>query len=304
MEGLLESLETFELDEKAADAAQQAGGVATQTISEARAQARTPEGRELRHDVVQGADHVARKAGEAMEDLRETVEEASETVQDRFAMTAQELERRWEATQARVGHGAQRVEHAAEAVADETRARSQNLARAALRSRRAPGAIYRDVKQSVQARMKGVAVGTGLYAVAGVVALTGFIVLTVATVAGLNAVAGAPEGTFIAALLYLLVAVGVFYGGMLARRKAQERADQHMNDARIEVRNVTRPLRRAVATHRITPPREDLEPPQARQPAGRPQPRRGDSATSAYQGPETDGSKDPQTIGYDQWRER
>jgi len=71
------------------------------------------------------------------------------------------------------------------------------------------------------------------------------VVLTIALVVGLNELLGDPAGTFVVALLYLLVAGAAFYVAKKAKARAAAQTARHKENAREEVRNVVRPVRDA-----------------------------------------------------------
>jgi hypothetical protein len=71
------------------------------------------------------------------------------------------------------------------------------------------------------------------------------VVLTIALVVGLNALIGDPAGTFVVALLYVVIAgIGIAVGRAMKTRAALEREERIAN-AREEVRHVVRPVRDA-----------------------------------------------------------
>jgi uncharacterized membrane protein YqjE len=71
------------------------------------------------------------------------------------------------------------------------------------------------------------------------------IVLTIALVVGLNELVGDPAGTFLVALLYLVVAGIAFAVAKSVRGKARAETRRRVENSKEEARNVVRPVRDA-----------------------------------------------------------
>ena len=139
----------------------------------------------------------------------------------------------------------EQIDERVDAVVDKTRLRARAVAESARRARGAPPTIAADLKRAAKAWTGGLAASLGLRAAAGVVAAVAFVVLTVGLVQGLNALVGAPWGTFLVALAYFLGAM-ILMGAARGRAKAgNAEAVRQLQHARHEVRRVARPVRNA-----------------------------------------------------------
>lgn len=246
VEGVLEGLQRYELALEAERALAAAGDMARAVGKEVRTQARDPVLAALGHDVEGAATAAVGKTRARTQDwaheVRDTWGEAQRAVAERIdearttaAETADDLrhEARWQWRKAQT---------LADDVWEDLRIRGRALGEAGHRASHAPRLVAKDIGQAVSARRKAMASSMALYAVAGVVGLTTFVVLTIAVVAGLSAVFGAAVGTFVAAVIYGLVAVGAIFAAKSASETGRQRAAAHMTAARRQISDIGRPL--------------------------------------------------------------
>jgi hypothetical protein len=144
-----------------------------------------------------------------------------------------------------VRENVENAKYAAARMKEEVKVRAEAVGESGRRARVAPGRVSRELRAGYSAWKKGlvtsIAMGLGM----AVFAIITLIVLTIALVVGLNGLLGDPAGTFVVALLYLVVA-GIAYAVMRsARKRAAAESARHAENAREEVRNVVRPVRDA-----------------------------------------------------------
>jgi hypothetical protein len=139
----------------------------------------------------------------------------------------------------------EQVDSKVDDVIDKTRLRARAVAESARRARDAPPAIANDLKAAGRSWLGGLAASVGFSAAAGVVGAIALGVLTVGLVQGLNALVGAPLGTFIVAVAYGLVALALFSAGKARAKRGREEARGQLAAARHEIRRVAKPVRRA-----------------------------------------------------------
>jgi hypothetical protein len=139
----------------------------------------------------------------------------------------------------------EQIDERVDEVVDKTRVRARAVAESARRARAAPAAISTELKGAAKAWAGGMAASIGLQVAAGIVGAVAFVVLTVGLVQALNAVVGAPWGTFLVALLYGFVAMALFSGAKARAKRGRTEARDRLLAARHEVRRVARPIRNA-----------------------------------------------------------
>ncbi|HWH08752.1 MAG TPA: phage holin family protein, partial [Candidatus Thermoplasmatota archaeon] len=135
----------------------------------------------------------------------------------------------------------ERIDHTRE----EVKVRAEAVAETSRRARVAPGRISAELGAAVNAWKRGLVTALVMGLVMAVFGVVTLVVLTIALVVGLNELVGDPAGTWIVALLYLLV-IAAAYFVMRSRSEAaaRERA-QRIQNSRDEVRHVTAPVRSA-----------------------------------------------------------
>lgn len=139
----------------------------------------------------------------------------------------------------------EQIDEKVDGVVDKTRVRARAVAETARRARTAPAAISADLKHAAKAWTGGMAASIGLRVAAGVVGAVAFVVLTVGLVQGLNAILGAPWGTFVVALGYGLVAMVLASAAKGRAKRGRAEAREQLLAARHELRRVARPIRNA-----------------------------------------------------------
>jgi hypothetical protein len=150
---------------------------------------------------------------------------------------------RIERAQSTIQRAAERTTEGAVAVAETTR-----------RATHAPARIGRHLRHAAGSWAGGMMAGAGLYAAGAVLAIVGVVVFTVALAAALNLALGYPWGTFAVAALYGAAGAALFLLARRAQARGRERARRHVQEARDEVRYVTRPVRHAFARPRPARP--------------------------------------------------
>ncbi|HUR25934.1 MAG TPA: hypothetical protein VM327_07990 [Candidatus Thermoplasmatota archaeon] len=139
----------------------------------------------------------------------------------------------------------ERIDERVDDVVDKTRVRARAVAESARRARHAPATVSADLRGAAKSWASGLAISVGLQAAAGVVAAVAFVVLTVGFVQALNALVGAPWGTFLVALLYGILAFALFSGAKARAKRGREEARRRLLHAGHEIRRVARPVRNA-----------------------------------------------------------
>lgn len=237
IEGFVEALDEYHVQDDAKEAVHETGEVARAATQEFRNQAQTPEMQQVK----QGAQAVGQRARGATDSMKTSAGHMRDSMSHRA-----------ESMQQSMHETADRVRHTAQVAKEETKVRGQAIAESGRRAKQAPGHIRHELSAAVSAWMKGLATAIAMWAALGLVGATAFIVLTIALVTGLNELIGDPAGTFVVAVLYLVVA-GIAYGAARrARASASEKTHEHVENSKEEVRHVTGPLRDAFSTRRRT----------------------------------------------------
>jgi len=135
--------------------------------------------------------------------------------------------------------------YAAERVKEEVKVRAEAVGETGRRARVAPGRIATELGAGFAAWKKGLVTSLAMMLGMVVFATITLIVLTIALVVGLNELVGDPAGTFLVALLYLLVAGVAYAVSRSAKAKARAETERRIENSKEEVRNVVRPVREA-----------------------------------------------------------
>lgn len=256
IEGFLEALDDHDLKNEAQEAFHEAGHVARTATEEAKAQAATPEMRELGHDlkragtwtsdkVSAGAHAVGSGFHTATGGVKDGVHTATGSVKDGMHTATSAVGDKVHHAADSVREKAESVQYAARRMKEETKARAHAVAETSRRATRAPGRIRAELKAGIRAWWKGLVTAIALTAVMAVIGIVAFIVLTIALVVGLNELVGDPAGTFIVALLYVVLAGIALLVARSARTRAGEETARRIENSREEVRHVAAPVRNA-----------------------------------------------------------
>lgn len=217
LEGFVEALDRYDLAGETERAARQAGDITRSAAVEGQTLAHTPE----MEQVGEGLRTAGHKAGEVVHGATDSVRSAAHSARE---------------TARRVKEG---VTVRAEAVVETGR-----------RARSAPRIIGRELSEAFAVWKRALMTSLVTMLALAIFAATALVVLTIALVVGLNEVLGDPAGTFVVALLYVVVA-GIAFGiGKAARARAALEREERMANAREEVRHVVRPLREAFSRGR------------------------------------------------------
>lgn len=223
LDGFVEALDRYDIANEAKEASHQAGEITRSAALEGRAIGQTPE----MQKVGEGIRHASHATGE-------TVSHATDAVKTR----AHEL--RESATDA--AHAARdRFQHAK----DEVKVRAQAVAESGRRARSAPGIITHEIAEAFRTWRRALMTSLAMMGVIALFATTALVVLTVALVVGLNELVGDPLGTFLVAILYVIVAAIAYGVSRGAKARAALEREERMANAREEVRHVVRPVRDA-----------------------------------------------------------
>ncbi|MEA3201470.1 MAG: hypothetical protein QOE90_2898 [Thermoplasmata archaeon] len=147
----------------------------------------------------------------------------------------------------RVREKVEDVKDAAYNFREEVRVRADAVAESSRRARAAPRRVGHELGKAVGAWWGGLTTSLAMMALIGVVAITAWIVLTVALVVALNKLLFDPLGTFLVVVLYAIVA-GVAYAVQRSRKAAaQAETRRRLGRSKEEIRYVGRPVREAFA---------------------------------------------------------
>lgn len=234
VEGFLEAFEEHRVGEEAQASIQTAGEVARAAAEEGRAQAQTPEMQDLGRGLKKAGTATADATRSATGAVKDSVLSAKESVQETASDVAQTVRDTADGVKRRVEHAREEVKVRADAVAETGR-----------RAKVAPRRIGSELSGAFNAWKRGLVTSIVMGLVMAVFAIVTLVVLTIALVVGLNELVGDPQGTWLVALLYVLV-VAVAYFVMRSRREATQRETaRRLENSREEVRNVTAPVRSA-----------------------------------------------------------
>lgn len=272
IEGLNEGMSLADgIREDAEASIRLAGQTARAAIEEGRAQAQTPEMRELGHDLQRAgqktagaARSVADKTTTQARGLRDAATGRVEEFKAAATGHAHEMESN-AITKAgsaahTVGdaavHAAHRARETYESAeqtlrraAEEVKVRAEAVQETGKRAVHAPPKIGREVGQSVKSHAGALGAALGIYALYGIIGAT-FAVVTVILVAIMvtawfNVLFGAPWGVTVTAILFTLGLVVAWIAMRGYQASAKDEAKEHMKNAKDEVRHVTAPVRSA-----------------------------------------------------------
>lgn len=218
LEGLVEALDRYDVGEEAKRAMHEGGEISRAAAAEGATQAHTPEMQKLGHGLTAAGTATADAARSVAATVRDT-----EGIQER----------------------AENLRYAAQRVKEEVRVRADAVAESGRRARVAPGRVRHELGAAFSAWKKGLVTSIAMFVALAIFATIALIVLTIALVVGLNELLGDPAGTFVVALLYVVIAGIAFAIAKSARSRAAEETRERMENAREEVRHVARPVRDA-----------------------------------------------------------
>jgi uncharacterized membrane protein YuzA (DUF378 family) len=137
-------------------------------------------------------------------------------------------------------------------IAQRTREGAHAVRETSERARAAPGIVAHDAKEATKAYMGGLSASAGMFAAAGLLAFFALACLTVGLVVGLgNLVDSLAGGAFLTMLLYGIAAAACIPFARKAKAAGARKAQEHMEHARNEVRQVGRPMRQALRRERM-----------------------------------------------------
>lgn len=223
MEGFLEAMDEFDLGGAAEEGLHQAGDVAREAGAEAKAQASTPEMRQLGRGMQKAADKVGDAAADAADAVKATAQDVKYSVQQK----AEDLR-----------EGYQNVK-------EEVKVRAEAVGESAKRAKAAPRRIGYHLRKALDAWWTGVTTTLAMMAAMFVLGIVTLVVLTIALVVGLNQLLGDPAGTWVVVAIYV-VAMLVAWATMRAMRaKSRDETQRRIEYSKQEVRHVTAPVRSA-----------------------------------------------------------
>lgn len=230
LEGFIAALERYDVANEGRRAMENAGDVTRSAAVEARTQGQTPEMQQLKRgiqNVGTMAGDVGAAAGErvhaAGDAVRETAHDARETMHE--AMES--------------------AKYAAVRVKEGVKVRAEAVAESGRRARTAPGHIAHELSEAFASWKRALVTTIAMMIGLAIFASVALVVLTIALVVGLNALLGDPAGTFVVALLYVVVAGIAYAVSRSVRMKAALEREERMENVREEVRHVVRPVRDA-----------------------------------------------------------
>ena len=252
IEGFVEALDDYDLANEAKRGIGEAGNLARAVTEEGRNLAAQPEVQQLggyaktagiaTADATRHATDAVRTAtGNATGAVRDTAHHAKERVvhaKDRVKEGAHHAADN-------VREGVESARYAAHRIQEDVKVKAEAVAETGRRARVAPGRVGTELKAALSAWKRGLVTSIALMLGMAVFATITLIVLTIALVVGLNELVGDPAGTFLVALLYLIVAGVAYAVAKSSRQRAQRETERRVENAREEARNVARPVREA-----------------------------------------------------------
>jgi hypothetical protein len=241
LEGFVEALDEYDVANEGRRAIEQAGDVSRAAAVEGRTLAQSDEMQQLGRGV--------RRVGTATSDVThrmgERVGDTTHRVGDGVHHATDAVKSKLHDVNANVHERAESVKYAAYRAKEDVKMKAGAVAETGRRARVAPGIVANELSEWFAAWKRGLVMSIVGVLVMAVFATIALVVLTIALVVGLNELVGDPAGTFLVALLYLVIgAIGFAVGRSMKNRAAQEREERMMN-AREEVRHVARPVRDA-----------------------------------------------------------
>lgn len=234
IEGFLTAFDEHDVAKEVDRSLQAAGGVVRSATSEAKAQAATPEMKDLAGDLKAAGSVVGEKVHSAADATKEAARNASEAVHASAHDAASTVQSATEALRDRVDH-----------LREEVKVRADAVGETAHRARHAPAKIGAHLRDAYRAWMRGLVTAIVMAAVMAIFSILTLIVLTIALVVGLNQLVGDPAGTWIVAGAYLAVTTSAYFVMRARRAAAAEETRRHMERSRDEVRHVAAPVRSA-----------------------------------------------------------
>lgn len=228
LEGFVEALERYDVANEGQRAIRNAGELSRAAAVEGSTQARSPEMRQVGEQVRAAGTRVGEATGAATDRVRATAEDARESVHD----------------------AVESAKHAAYRVKEGATVRAEALAETGRRARAAPRHIADELSEAFGAWRRALMTSLAMFAALTIFSAIALIVLTIALVVGLNELLGDPAGTFVVALIYVVVA-GIAWGvARTAKTRAALEREERMENVREEVRHVVRPVRDAFSRGR------------------------------------------------------
>lgn len=245
IEGFVQALDEYHLQEEAKVAIQEAGAIARAATEEGRAQAQTPEMRELGHDLqraghatADAARHVGTATAERARHMKDVTAQRAASANDAVRDTAHNAAQN-------VREKVENAQYAAGRMKEEVKVRADAVAESGRRARVAPRRIGHELKAGASAYTRGLFRSLAMMAGVGLVALTAWIVLTVGLVAVLAPFIGVGLAAILVAVVYLLGAWGLKVAASKARAQGRKDLREHVENSKEEARYVARPVRNA-----------------------------------------------------------
>ncbi|HET6403718.1 MAG TPA: phage holin family protein [Candidatus Thermoplasmatota archaeon] len=274
LEGLVDALERYDLANEGRRAIENAGSVTRAAAGEAKTQAQTPEMQQLKHgiqtagakvsDVAHAVGTKASDAGHAVGDkashvghsvastatgvrdgVTGKVSDLGHAVSDKVHGAADAVRHTAHDAKQGVHDAVESAKYAAHRAKAEVKVRADAVAESGRRAKLAPGHIAQELSEAFAVWKRALVVSIAMTLALVVFATIALIVLTIALVVGLNALIGDPAGTFVVALLYLVIGGIAFAVSRNAKAKAAREREERMQNVREEVRHVVRPVRDA-----------------------------------------------------------
>lgn len=226
---------------------EEAGKVVRAAAEEGVAQADTPEMRMVGEKVRAGASATAEGASNVAGAIKDTAVNAKDTVKDTFVNAKESVKSTAHDVSYRAREKVDDVRDAAYNFKEEVKVRAEAVGESGRRARAAPRRVGHELKEAFASWRRGLATSLGLMALIGVIAITTWILLTIALVVALNKLLFDPLGTFLVVVLYAVIA-GIAWAVRKSRMEAAQRETRRrMDRSKEEIRYVGRPVREAFA---------------------------------------------------------
>ena len=252
IEGFVEAFEEHDVTNEAKRGIGHAGELARAATEETRNQAQTPEMQQVGGYVKTAGAATASAAHSAADSVRgaagsvrDGTSSAIGSVKDTAHHAVDSVKSTAHNAAESVRENVENAKYAATRMKEEVKVRAEAVGETGRRARVAPGRVSRELRAGFNAWKRGLVTSLAMLLGMAVFATITLIVLTIALVVGLNALLGDPAGTFVVALLYLVIAGVAFFVAKKSREKAAAETARHMENSREEVRNVVRPVRDA-----------------------------------------------------------
>lgn len=227
MEGFIEALERYEVANEGKRAIRNAGDITRAAAVEGKEQARSPEMQELGSHLRTAAAKTGEATHHATDAVRSATHDASANVQRN------------------VHDAVESAKYAAYRAKEEVTVRAEAVAETGRRARSAPGIIAHEFSEAFASWRRALVTSIAMMLTITIFSAIALIVLTIALVVGLNELIGDPAGTFVVALLYVVIGGIAWAVARSMRMKAALEREERMENVREEMRHVVRPVRDA-----------------------------------------------------------